>query len=223
MKTIHCIGDSHICFFFGSDVYEDTINGSSLIPHFKIYHVGPSLAYNLCKSGTKVMGREKTFGVLENVIPVGSTVMLCFGEIDCRYHILRQAKKQNKDTRTIADDCIGRYFDFIKEIKAKGYEVLVWAVIPSARDYGYRDPIYPRLGTCAERNDLTRYFNERLENLLAGESIKFISIFEQLIDGGNITKDQFYIADKVHISQKMMPAAIKELRNNLNDFDLEYN
>jgi len=221
MKKIHCIGDSHSCFFYGSDEYnvntKDCID--SLLPYFKVYPVGPALAYNLGTLGTMTKGREIIFGMLEKLISVGSRIMLCFGEIDCRYHIFRQARIQQKDFRIIAEDCVRRYFDFIKEIKAKGYEVLVWATIPSARDFGYYDPNYPRLGTCEERNCITKYFNEKLKSLLDGESIKFISIFDQLVDGGNVTRDQYYLADNVHLSQKIMPAAIKELRNNITDFE----
>jgi len=221
MKKIHCIGDSHCYFFYGSDEYDiRAIDWTdSLLPYFKIYSVGPALAYNLGTLGTKTKGREITFGILEKLIPVGSRIMLCFGEIDCRYHIFRQSRIQQKDFRAIAEDCVRHYFDFIKEIKVKGYEVLVWATIPSSRDFGYYDPNYPRLGTCEERNCITKYFNEKLKSLLDGESIKLISIFDQLVDGENVTRDQYYLADKVHLSQQMMPAAIKELRANLNDFD----
>ena len=193
----------------------------SLLPYFKIYPIGPSLAYNLTKLGTTNKGREIILGILENEIPIGSRVMFCFGEIDCRYHIFNQAREQNREFEEIVDDCVQHYFDFIKEVKAKGYEVLVWAVIPSARDFGYYDPFYPRMGTCAERNELTRCFNGKLKNLLDSESIKMISIFNQLVDDENVTRDQYYLADKVHLSQKMMPAAIKELRDNLDDFEEE--
>lgn len=217
MKTIHCIGDSHSCFFYGQDkIIFSSEKNDSLIPCFKVYNIGPSLAYNLCTSGTTTGGREKILDMLENKILHGSRILLCFGEIDCRCHILKQAEEQKKDVETVVEGCVKRYFDFIKEIKAKGYEVLVWAVIPTAPDSTPIDYDYPRLGTCAERNSLTRCFNEKLKNLSAGESIKFISFFEQLVDSKNITKEQFYM-DQIHVSQDIMPAVIEELRKNFND------
>jgi len=223
MKKIHCIGDSHCYFFYGSDQYNDSLLGSfgSLLPYFMIHHVGASLAYNLCESGTTTGGREIILDLLEKEIPIGSRLMLCFGEIDCRYHIPKQASEQNKDVKVIIEECVERYFSFIKEIKAKGVEVLVWGVIPSTLDSTKNDPFYPRWGTCEERNSVTRYFNERLKRLLARESIKFISIFDQLVGAGNTTMIKYYLADKVHLAQSMMPAAIKELRANLDDFEVK--
>ena len=221
---IHCIGDSHCYFFYGSDEYDEGLVGSfdSLLPYFKIHHIGSSLAYNLCSEGTTTGGREKILGLLDNHIPAGSRVMLCFGEIDCRYHIPKQAGLQNKDVKIIIEECVNRYVGFIKEIKAKGFDVLVWGVIPSPIDSAKADPFFPRWGTCQERNSVTRCFNEKLESMLNGESIKFVSLFDQLVGVGNLTKGQHYLADKIHLAQTMMPAAIKELRGNLKILDKEY-
>jgi predicted SAM-dependent methyltransferase len=188
----------------------------SLIPYFKVYNIGPSLAYNLCASGTTTGGREKILDLLDYKIPLGGRVLLCFGEIDCRYHILKQAKEQNKDVNIIVKDCVKRYFDFIKEVKTKGYEVSIWAVIPTAPDPAPIYSSYPRLGTNAERNVITRKFNEELKNLLAIESIELISIFERLVDSENITKEEF-LMDQLHLSQEAMPAAIAELRKSIDD------
>lgn len=217
MKIIHCIGDSHSCFFYGQDKIAPPLEkNDSLIPCFKVYSIGACLAYNLCTSGTTTGGREKVLDLLENKIPLGSRILLCFGEIDCRFHILKQAEKQKKDVKAVVEDCVKRYFDFIQEIKIKGYQVLVWGVIPTASDSMQMDHDYPRLGTCAERNSLTRYFNEKLRILLNEESIKFISYFEQLLDGNNITKEQYFM-DQIHLSQRIMPAVIEEIRKVFDD------
>lgn len=217
MKTIHCIGDSHSCFFYGQDKIVSSLEkNESLIPYFKVYNIGPSLAYNLCTSGTTTGGREKILELLGNKISVESRVLLCFGEIDCRYHILKQAKDQNKDVNIIVKDCVKRYFDFIKEVKTKGYEVLVWGVIPTASDSMLMEMTYPLFGTHTERNAVARSFNEELKNLLALESIELISIFDQLVDSENVTKEEFFM-DQIHLSQEAMPAAIAELRKSIDD------
>ena len=219
MKTIHCIGDSHSNFFYGQDkiVYGHERN-DSLIPYFKVYHLGPSLAYSLSSSGSTVQGREQVFNLLGNKIPKGSRVLFCFGEIDCRYHILKQSKEKNKDVQAVMETCINRYFKFIKEVKDKGYEVLIWGAIPSAHDSVQVDPELPRIGNCVERNRLTRNFNERLRELAANESIKFVSIFEQLVDKNSISKQDYYM-DDIHLSQEAMPLAIKQFSHVLDDFD----
>ena len=217
-KTIHVIGDSHSCFFYGSDTCEayfpdqfPLAKPGSLIPGFKVYHVGPALAYKLCEMNTTVQGRETIFYLLDNVIGAGSRVLLAFGEIDCRYHLFKAAEKYNGSVEQVMEECIRRYISVAKEIKARGYDVMIWGVVASRPDVTEIDDLALRWATCAERNILTRQFNDRLEYLLAEESIKFASIFEQLVDYANETKEELYLADNVHLSQKIMPAAIKAI------------
>lgn len=215
-ETIHVIGDSHSCFFYGADrcVIHAPRNGplanpNSLVPGFKVYHVGPGLAFNLCKNNTTTRARERIIYLLNNVIEAGSRILLCFGEIDCRKEIFKAAKKNNITVEQSMEECVRRYVSVAKEIKARGYKVIVWGVVASTTDSTKLDPKSPRLGTCVERNILTRRFNERLETLLADESINFASLFEMLVDCTNETKDEFYLEDNVHLAQKMMPAAIE--------------
>jgi predicted SAM-dependent methyltransferase len=215
MKVIHCIGDSHSCFFYGQDKQVE-FRCDGLIPCFKVYPIGPSLAYNLCVNGSTTGGREQVLALLDNKIPPQSRLLLCFGEIDCRHHILKQAEKHKTDIKIVVEDCVKRYFDFVKEIKAKGYEVLVWGVLPSAPDFGGAIQSRPQFGTCAERNVLTRYFNTTLKKLLDSESIIFVSVFERLVDENNNTKDQYFM-DQNHLSQMIMPTVIKEMRGYFDD------
>jgi len=237
-KDIYVIGDSHSVFFYGMDKYDAYSPSyfpwkpdSKLISRFKVYHVGPALAYNLCEMDTTIRGRETILCLLDTVIVAGSRVLLAFGEIDCRYHIFKAAKKYNIPVLQAMEKCIRRYISVAKEIKARGHDVMIWGVVASRSDVteteclhglqkakalyvgGIRVPLNDtfQLATCAERNILTRQFNNRLEELLADESIKFVSIFEQLVDYANETKDELYLPDNVHLSQKIMPAAIEAI------------
>jgi len=202
---VYVIGDSHSCFFYGSDL------NPIPYPGFKVYYIGSALAYNLIERDTTTRGSEQIFNILNNKISAGSKVLLVFGEIDCRYQIFKAAEKQNVPVKQVMEECVRRYVSFAKEIKARGYDVMVWGVVASQPDTIDINPLHCRLGTCAERNILTRQFNDRLEYLLAEESIKFASIFEQLVDYANETKDELYLADKLHLSQKVKPAAIKAI------------
>lgn len=192
MKPVHCIGDSHVDFF-------------KSLPFFRIHYVGPALAFNLCVCGTTTKGREKALEFLEK-IPKGSRLLLCFGEIDCRCHILKYSHKKN-----FVENCVNRYFQFIEELK--DYEVFIWGVVPSARDSVPIDAAYPRLGTCEERNTITRKFNEKLK-ALCGK--KFISIFDELVDEKGLTRQE-YFDDRIHLSHETMPLAIRELRKHFKD------
>ena len=131
-NIIYCIGDSHASFFSGTDqmqpIYPEA--GKNLIPLFRSYRLGPVLAYSLPKLETRSQGREKLLALLSE-IPVGSRIMLLFGEIDCRVHLLKQAEQRSESLEKVVKECVDRYFSVVKEIKDKGYQVMLFGVIPS--------------------------------------------------------------------------------------------
>ena len=219
-NVIHCIGDSHASFFSGqNDIQPIWLEGSDdVIPFFKTYRLGAVLAYNLCKLGTRMRGREKLISLLDNFIPKGSTVMLCFGEIDCRAHLLKQAELQRRDLSEVVRKCVERYFSVILEIREKRYKVLVWNVIPSARADQIKNPEFPSYGNCLKRNKVTMLFNDYLMGLLKSESIPMISIYDKLIDKKGFTKRRYY-RDEVHLSQRAMPLAIREIQKVVTNID----
>ncbi len=210
--VIHCIGDSHCSFFSGCNKIQPKWPQESeqKIQFFKVYRLGAVLAYNLCKLGTRMKGRENLLSILNNVIPPKSKVLLCFGEIDCRAHILVQASLQRKSYKEVTDICVDRYFSVIKEVQEKGFEVIVWNVIPSAPVNTIGNREYPVYGTCYERNMVTKYFNECLERKLDKEDIHFINIFDHLVSEDGITK-QHCLYDTVHLAQNAMPFVFDEL------------
>ena len=210
---IHCIGDSHASFFSGQDmvqpVYPERSQDSLLF--FRSYRLGAVLAYNLCKDGTREKGREKLFNLLDNSIPKGEKVMLCFGEIDCRFHLLRQAQKQNRHLEELVNECVDRYYSVIIEIKEKGYSVMVWNVIPSALE---NNPInneeYPFFGSILERNRVAKLFNEALSSRILNTNIIMIDIFKRLVTNEGLTKSEYFF-DGIHLSQKAMPFVIEKM------------
>lgn len=212
---IHAVGDSHAMFFSGYDKIQPNWpeKSNNRLPHFAAYRLGAVLAYNLCEYKTKMKGREKLFLLLKQ-IPKKDTILLCFGEIDCRVHLLKQAKIQNKDIYATTKECVGRYFQVIQEIKNKGYNIAIWNAPPSSPNQT-ENPEYPQYGSCKERNDVTMIFNSLLGELLEKEKIPFISIFNKLINKKGITRSE-YLMDGVHLSQAAMSYAINEINKNLN-------
>lgn len=213
-NIIYCIGDSHASFFSGHDEIQKKWHDEAFqkYPFFKVYWLGPVLAYNLCKLNTRYKGRELLFFLLSNNIPIGGRVLLCFGEIDCRAHLIKQSKIQKKPLKKIITKCVDRYFSVIKEIKEKGYQVMVWNVIPSVPNVkkvkNLRD--FPYYGTCIERNLVTRYFNNYLKRRCEEENIFFLDVFDELVNNNKETKEE-YLFDGFHLSQKAMPHVLKKL------------
>ncbi|OGH88684.1 MAG: hypothetical protein A3J93_01140 [Candidatus Magasanikbacteria bacterium RIFOXYC2_FULL_42_28] len=212
---IYCIGDSHASFFSGTDDIQPIWPEESYdsIPLFKTYRLGPVTAYNLTKQNSSTQGREKLFAAL-STIPKDSNVLLCFGEIDCRVHLLKQAQFQSRPLGEVVKECVDHYWSVVKEIKRCGYSVIVWGVIASTIDGNIVEPDYAAHGTCLERNEATKIFNNYLKELAKNDNVFFISIFDYLIDVGGLTNLKYY-ADRIHLSQKAMPIVIEQLQANI--------
>lgn len=211
-NIIYCIGDSHISFFSGKDKIQPLWPKPCLyaLPYFESYRLGPSLAYNLCRNNTVSMGRERLYEVICKQIPKGSHVLFCFGEIDCRAHILKQAEKQKIRLENVIKECVVRYFSVIKEIKNMGYYPVVWNVIPptSRMDLRPETHEYPTYGSQNRRNEVTVLFNRYLDKLCNESNIPMISIYDKLVDNKGNAKSDFYI-DDIHLSQKAMPLVLE--------------
>lgn len=214
VETIYCIGDSHANVFSGRNRMGPKWPelGENKIPLFKSYRLGPVLAYSFCELGTQTQGREKLFCLVKE-IPLGSTVMLCFGEIDCRVHLIRQAEIQKKGLEEIVNGCVDRYFSVILELKKMGYRMLIWHVCPSTK-YNVKKGEYATYGSSLERNKAIKLFNERLSYLAGLHSLPVISIFNDLI-GGNLYAKIKYYNDAIHLSSNVLPFVIREIEKNI--------
>ena len=213
---IHCVGDSHANFFSGYDEPQPEWPGSGIrhrLPYFRCYRIGPVLAYNLNQLGTTSLGREKLLHLL-SVLDKGSMILFCFGEIDCRAHIILQAQKQKRPVAAVVNEVVERYQQVILETEKKGFKPLLWNVVPSApSDINERILVPPQYlfhGSCAERNQVTRLFNQALHDWSQRLHIPFLNIFEQLFDCKGQVNQDFY-CDEIHLGQKAMPLVLQKL------------
>ena len=179
------------------------------IPSFVSYRLGAVLAYKLCDFGSTMHGREKLEEITRG-LPDGSTLLLCFGEIDCRMHLVKQAQKQQKSFEEVAAECAHRYFSQIVVLKKK-FKIIVWGVVPSTPSEVVLDPRYPHCGTSQERNGVSRLFNRGLERLAREHGVGFVSLFDHLLLDDGSTNPAYYI-DQVHLSQRAMPLAVREFQ-----------
>jgi len=212
---IHCIGDSHVNLFTGRH-YAPRIwpkRSIDLLPNFRTFRLGAPLAYNLPKSGTTSRGRERLFEVLArpDLVPSGSRVLLCFGEIDCRTHLLRQAAAQQRPVADLAAECARRYLGVAAEVAALGFRVLVYNVIASTpREIG--DFEFPTYGTCRKRNAATALFNQALRQGCAEAGHGFLENFDLLVDAGGLTRESYYCQDRIHLSQRALAPTVERVR-----------
>lgn len=213
---IYCIGDSHSSFFAGLNEIQRVwpVKAKQILPFFKVFPIGQTLAYNLINTKSTSKGREKLFEILNQEIPKNEYVMLCFGEIDCRAHLLKQSRVQNKKIDVIVNECVDRYFSVILEIKKINPNVIIWNVVPSTRLEKIGNNLYPIVGSCKERNEITKLFNHTLHKKCQTNNIYYISIYDKLMDESGLTNTSYYM-DEIHLSQKAMPITLKTINNRL--------
>jgi hypothetical protein len=214
-KIIYCIGDSHVSVFGGVNKMSDGWPSVyDILPQFRTYKLGPVLAYN---TATEFHSTRSVLFTILNLIPAKSSVLLCYGEIDCRVHILKQAELKKTNADIITKECAERYFGTVQEIKNLGFNVIVWAAIPTKScdifKYVEDKEKYPHYGSYAKRNQITKIFNDTLEQQCKENSILFTSLFDKLIDENLRAKDKEYYIDSVHLSQKAMPLIIEAFEN----------
>jgi hypothetical protein len=179
LLKIYCFGDSHAWFF--RDL-KDCIS----IP------IGPRLAYNLENLAVyEILHLLKEHLEIEK--PDKYYVLLTFGEIDIRAHLI----KNNN-----LDECIKRYINAILMIKTKVSNIIVFGPIASTRRLeDMQDEEFPVIGTCFERNKIAKEFNEKLSLECEINNIEYFSIIDKLIDENGLTIEKYYLTDRIHLSK----------------------
>ena len=236
LNSIVVVGDSHVNFFSGNEnisftpfyyrsikdnfktkIYINTC--SDKLDHFSTLHLGPCLAYSVCRDKSSTLTKEKLLFLFEKeIIPRGARVLFSFGEIDIRVHVIKQAIKQQKSVSEICEEIISGFLNQLLEFRSK-YDIKVycWAPPPSQNESLSFNKEFPTYGTEIERNKVTLIFEEILAEKCEEFSFTFLSITKMLIDEEYRTKKNFISDDSCHLSQKawgneMAPLAYMELK-----------
>ena len=100
---IHVIGDSHVMVFSGKEHIPDAVDYHGFLPFFRTYRLGPYTAYHATKLRTLIES------IIAQKVGPDDSVMLCFGEIDCRAHLVKQSEMQGRSIEDIVSECVDRY------------------------------------------------------------------------------------------------------------------
>jgi hypothetical protein len=201
------VGDSHTRFLAGKD---DTENGED-IPHAKRYagfaahfdalHLGPGLAYNLDRAGSKTKIFERVNALIDaGTISGKTTTVFSFGEIDCRSHVVPQSQRQGKSIELVVADICSRYKRFLEHVINRGMKPAVWGPIASTLNQNYGDPDAPANGTLEERNHAITVFNDMMRDVCGALRVPFLGIARGLMKDFQTTSE-FY-CDDIHASQR---------------------
>jgi len=150
-------------------------------------------------------------------VPAGAYVLLSFGEIDCRVHLVKQANKQGVTLQTVVEACLDEYFKVVREISDMGYKVIVYNACPARKgtkvrslDYKNAEIELTALGQWKDRNEAIRLFNTGAKHRCNEHGYKFLANAHHIVDRtGKLIP--WFLMDAVHLSQRAMPATLKEL------------
>jgi len=195
-KIITVIGDSHSLLFQN--------------PLFKIKYIGPATAFKLGYKDSTTQSRKKIIKILNGISP-SSTVLLVFGEIDCRLHIYNVHRKKNIPLDKVISSTVETYGDFIRYLMKKYPKMtfVVCAIFPQGeQDNVYNVEFY---ATREKRQEITMKFNKKLRTTCDKSNIDFIDVWNRLVtsDGRRIKK---YTFDEIHFNNNILPFILWELK-----------
>ncbi|MBF0584591.1 MAG: hypothetical protein HQL80_10220 [Magnetococcales bacterium] len=196
------LGDSHSLFWSGEEEISVFRKGRDRLPGVVTTMVGSPLAWNLTEMNSTLRGREKTLLRIHSALSHGfrGWIMLSFGEVDIRWHILRSAARIG--LAKAVGDCVDRYVAFIHELKQLHDKIAVWG--PVASTNGAYTESFPAIGSVEERNYATLLFTALLQQ---NSGVPVLSVLAStILDNGRTNADLFF--DGAHLSQKMLPYAL---------------
>lgn len=211
-KKILVTGDSHSVILGANVLGRDLCNVSQL-PRVDVLRLGPALAYTLPVQSSLNAG-GKLLGYLLANPDRYDAVVLCFGEIDVRAHLIKQAVLQGISLTAVVEKLVEQYFRYVDFLTARtGFPVFIWGPIASMPDDAdFYNPDFPTVGCERERNQVTILLNRRLAARCEIHPMAhYISIFDRLIDEDLCTRSEFY-EDGVHLNRKGMHVAFREIR-----------
>ena len=176
--TIHTFGDSHSINGWWGDETFDNFNKD-----MKIHWIGAILCYSFGNNNKKL---ENELLKLKKELKDEDSIVFCFGEIDCRCHIVKYVINNNYGDiiDNIVRNYINRIKQYIKDCNIKFKNICIYNVVPPIRkeESSKPDIAYPYLGTNVQRRDYALYFNKILRKECENNNYIFFDIYDKYSD-----------------------------------------
>ena len=199
--AIYVIGDSHVGLFLRQRP-------------FVVHWLGPVTAHNLKQEQSTLKANARLMRIIDKIVREGDTIIMVFGEIDCRIHIYHQYLEHCSEVpmRDFIAATVANYAVVLDQLAARGIEFYVYSVMPAAREGNiYGVPNYPPPeARCA----INRGFNESLRSMCEDHGYRFIDVYSRIVDREGFIRDEF-TQDGVHAS----PEVIRFVRDELERVD----
>ena len=191
-QEIIAFGDSHVGVFDG-------------IPGFEKVWVGAATAYNLIKLDSSTKGREKIFERLQSATPGSSVVLLCFGEVDCRSHILKHCIKSGRSIDEVCAHVVSRYFEFVGQISSRGFAVILCGPYGSGSDHNDQ-------GSTQERYYASVCIEKMLRDCAKDRRVPYFSLHGVLTDAASQETRVEFFEDGLHFPGHMAEDISSEVK-----------
>lgn len=186
-RRIFIIGNSHVHQFTGAKPADRFFFSDKIIA----INLGPITAY---KFGEKYI--HEAYGRLNEFRfnPQTDILITTIGEIDCRYHLLKQIINHNRPMNLVVQECAYRYFAAHIHLQKNipGLKSFIMGINPS-HSHGPCENVF---GEMIQRNEITKMFNKELKEFCEiTKNIKFFSIYDYLIHPNGSTKTELFLED----------------------------
>jgi hypothetical protein len=199
---LHVIGDSHVSVFTGRPGITAHWPHRDVCGDVAVYHVGPHLAWTI---SDRVPLIEE---ILSKYAAQKDSTLLVFGEIDARMWLVRRHLERGTSVAQEAEACANQYMAIVRRLAAKIRPIKLAVYGPPANPPWEIDGPYPTIGSCDQRNEATRKFNERCRKLCEEDDLPFVSVFHLMFNPDGSPKKECYM-DVIHLDPKTMYAPLR--------------
>jgi len=204
------IGDSHCKFWSG----HDSVWERDRIPGLVTRHVGPALAWNLIERRAQTRAGPSVRRILHDLRAqhYRDWVLLCFGEIDLRAHVLKHAA--HGELRAGVARLVDRYVAFVAEMRRIHPRLALWGPGASQPAGALGNADFPAVGSETQRNEATVLFTRLLDERAHQIGVPLLTLLPLLLDKEGQTRREL-LYDGCHIAQALMPQALRLLTDGL--------
>jgi hypothetical protein len=203
---IHVIGDSHVSVFTGlhgvCPRYDEA--RSQAMPGFRVWHVGAYLAFSVSRAGHEA--RRRVRACLAHA-PAGARLLMCFGEIDCRNHVVKRAAGDRRISGVAAG--VARAYVRAAARLARGRD-LAFMDVPPPTVAQHGNTIQPTQGTFAQRRRAVEAFNRAMKREARAVGARVVSAGDELATREG-EPNPAYFADGVHVDPRALPVLLAAL------------
>lgn len=201
------VGDSHVSLFSGVDglqpLYPEP--STSALPGVRVARLGPFLAHSVTRPGHRV---QELLTRAVSDVPTSTTLLLSFGEIDCRDHVVPIAHKTRRTPGDVARDLAQRFVPAARAILP--HHPLAFLATPVTPSDHIGGPHFPDQYTVAELEEATNAFNTTLASearRLGSSVVNFDAAMRE--PTGRRREDCFQ--DIIHCRVTVLPEACEAL------------